>query len=368
MQPEPKPLSLFDDHALVSQRLRARHSPSPGERSPGPISGQAAVAAGELEIPKLDIPEPSNPPRTVSSHGPIGRRGAKVTTPAAVEVLERLSREIDKLQTSSSAQPKQPALSTGAAALDACLPHGGYIPGSVVEYLRLTPACGATYLALTAAASAMRSTGGFLVVVDPLAQIYPPALASHGIDLSKVVVVRPESQADAIWAIDQALRTPAVAVVVSELLRLDDRSARRLQLAAERGRGLGLLLRSAGARKSPSWAEIQWLVRSVARQPQLRQRNTASGQSSQSGWRNVARQLYVQLARVRGSNPGETIRLDIDGVTGALRPAENSSAVKAASERKRHDRPPQPVPRPDLMHLASQLASSTRPSRPAAAG
>lgn len=183
---------------------------------------------------------------------------------AQLAVLQRLSQEISQLEGTAAGRTcgQRARSSSGCDAMDALLPRGGYAAGSIVEYLRSTPACGASTLAWAAAAAAMQTTSGFLVVVDTLHSIYPPPLLCHGIDLAKVIFVRPQSQADALWAVDQALRTMSVAAVVAELERIDDRSARRLQLAAESGQSLALLLRGWQARQQPSWADVQWLVRS----------------------------------------------------------------------------------------------------------
>ncbi len=207
------------------------------------------------------------------------------------------------------------------------------------------PGCGASMLALTAAATAMRSTNGFVVIVDTQHDIYPPSLSSWGIDLEKVVLVRPQSDVDALWAIDQSLRTPAVAAVVADLQRMDDRAARRMQLAAEHGGGLALLLRPISARRGPSWADVQWIVRA------LPSRDCGPTKNVTSSMHSVAedRRLQVQLVRVRGGKAGATVRLQVSAKDGTLH------------EVKRHE----PT---GALHLASQLASATSASRRAAAG
>src|SRR5437879_6095746 len=73
---------------------------------------------------------------------------------------------------------------------------------------------------------------------------------------------------------DEARRCPAVAAVWGPVGELDDRALRRLQLAAEEGRGLGLLLRGASVRGRPSWADVRLLVRPLTR-PSLCEIRTA---------------------------------------------------------------------------------------------
>lgn len=258
-----------------------------------------------------------------------------------VAAVARLSQEVRQLESAGRATTQLNAISTGCQAMDACLPAGGYTPGSVIEYLRTTSGCGATYLALTAAASALQASDGkYLVIIDTHHQFYPPVLVNHRISLSQVVWVRPQNQADAIWAMDQALRTLAVAAVIADLPVLDERDARRLQLAAERGGGLGLLLRGLEARRMPSWAEVQWVVRSLLPTGKIAssisiQHNSAtiSNSASELAATELAqptieplRRLEVGLARIRGGKAGAQLVLNIHATTGVLElaPRENS--------------------------------------------
>lgn len=310
--------------------------PTPSIKSPGLASRPAATSRAVQE--------------------PLSPREAQQR-----RALQQLAREVRQLETAGRAtDPNQASISCGCAGLDACLPAGGYLPGSVIEYLRTTSACGAGYLAFAAAASAMRASGGFLVVVDIGRCIYPPALLGHGIDLSQVIFVRPDSQADAMWATDQALRTPAVAAVVAELEFIDDRSARRLQLAAERGGGLGLLLRGLAARRSPSWSEVQWIVKGGGSR-ELPQPLSGSPFSSST---SRGRQLQVQLARVRGGQAGVTLRLEIEAATGAI-----SASRLGGRERNRHEQSNSPLhAQPNPVRMASQLARTASPGYRAKTG
>ena len=300
--------------------------------------------------------------RGISSESPVE---SAAPSPEHSEVVARLAREVRQLETGGRPETRS-GISSGCEALDTCLPQQGYVPGTIVEYLRETRACGASYLAFAAAASAMQADDGFLVLVDNQdirSYFYPPALTAHGIDLKKVVFVQPQSLGDAIWSVDQALRTPAVSAVVAELESLDDRSARRLQLAAETGGTLAFLLRSAAARHRPSWAEVQWLVRSRRRQSPLKQASSEAmdelGQGNQrqnlgaDASKLIGRELQVQLLRNRGGRCGAQLRLAIHPVTGALQ--------KVPSRKSRHEQTAS-------MRLATQLANPKNPSRRSHAG
>ena len=150
-------------------------------------------------------------------------------------------------------------VSTGYAVLDRALPQGGLHRGTLVEWLAREGGSGATTLALAAARQAC-GEAGTLVVVDRRRTFYPLAAAACGIDLSRLLLVRPQNDRDETWAIDQALRSGGASAVLAWSEKLDDHLFRRLQLAAEAGETLGLLLRPARALAEPSWAEVRWLV------------------------------------------------------------------------------------------------------------
>ncbi|MEX2141931.1 MAG: hypothetical protein WD894_21880 [Pirellulales bacterium] len=150
------------------------------------------------------------------------------------------------------------AVSTGYAVLDRAL-CGGLHRGTLVEWLAHDGGSGATTLALAAARQACGETGT-LVVVDRRRTFYPLAAVACGIDLSRLILARPQHDRDETWAIDQALRSGGASAVLAWPEKLDDHLFRRLQLAAEAGDTLGLLLRPARALAEPSWAEVRWLV------------------------------------------------------------------------------------------------------------
>jgi hypothetical protein len=171
---------------------------------------------------------------------------------------------------------------TGSPPLDRLLPGGGLRRGSLVEYLGQ-----GVSLAFAAAQAACRDRP--LVVVDRGQALYP---ASWPIELAQTVLVRPTSEADEIWACDQSLRCPGVGAVLARCGRLGQRDFRRLQLAAEEGRTLGILVRPVKLRGDPTWADVQWLV---------------EPQPSPDRWR-----LRVELLRCRGGSGGGSLTLELD--------------------------------------------------------
>ena len=95
---------------------------------------------------------------------------------------------------------------------------------------------------------------------DPRGDIYPPGLARLGFDLSRTYLLRTRSEAEERWAVAECLRCRGVGAVVAAAERMSRIEARRLQLAAERGGSVGILLRPAGRWDSVYAAATRWKV------------------------------------------------------------------------------------------------------------
>nr|WP_234824037.1 hypothetical protein [Bremerella cremea] len=149
--------------------------------------------------------------------------------------------------------------STGCEDLDALLPHQGIRRGSLVEWVGSTSASRAGTLSLIAGKQICPQVLP-TVIIDVQHELFPLSLSLLGFDLSRVVLIRPNSEKEALWACEEALRSEAIGVVWANIERMNSTSFRRLQLAVEASAGIGFLVRSAQALKQPSWAEARLLV------------------------------------------------------------------------------------------------------------
>ena len=133
-------------------------------------------------------------------------------------------------------------LPTGFAALDAGLPGGGWPRHGLVEILTPRPGVGELYLLMPVLVALSRATPArWCTWVCPPHEPYAPALESHGAALDRMLIVRTHLP---LWAHEQALRSGACGIALAWLPRASPRAIRRLQLAAEQGRALGVLYRS----------------------------------------------------------------------------------------------------------------------------
>jgi len=155
-------------------------------------------------------------------------------------------------------------LASGYERLDRHLPGGGWPQHALTEILTEHYGIGELRLlmpALAALSTADNSAGfsepGWIAWVAPPFQPYPPALQQWGIDLSRMLIVRPKTDKEVLWSAEQALSSGTCAAVLLWPEQLDDQSSRRLQLAAEKGNSWAIAFRPLTARSEPSAAALR---------------------------------------------------------------------------------------------------------------
>src|SRR5580692_9727651 len=172
----------------------------------------------------------------------------------------------------ASAAPARPVWSTGKSSLDARLPGGGWPTASLIEVLLDDTGLGEVQLFLPALVACQRNTTGdapWIVWIAPPHEPYAPALAQQGLELGRLLIVRPTTATEALWAAEQALSSGVCAAVLLWLKGTDDRWLRRLKLAAEAGGALGVLFRPERHRFEFSPAALRLLLTQGATEPRL---------------------------------------------------------------------------------------------------
>lgn len=155
-------------------------------------------------------------------------------------------------------------LSTGYEKLDRHLPGGGWPRHALTEIL--TGQYGVGELELLMPALSRLSADepavpftepGWVAWVAPPFQPYPPALDAWGINLSRLLIVRPKATGDILWSAEQALSSGTCAAVLLWPEQLSDQDSRRLQLAAGKGQSWAVAFRPLEARGEPSAAALR---------------------------------------------------------------------------------------------------------------
>ncbi len=130
-------------------------------------------------------------------------------------------------------------VSTGFRDLDERLPGSGWPRAGLVEILVSRIGVGELSLLMPALATlTSRPAARWCAWITPPFEPFAPALGAHGVKLERLFIARGTAP---LWAFEQALGSGACEVALAWLRWLRPRDIRRLQLAAERGRTLGIL-------------------------------------------------------------------------------------------------------------------------------
>jgi cell division inhibitor SulA/protein ImuA len=180
--------------------------------------------------------------------------------------LEKLL-ENPRVWRGSSQSGVRAGLASGYPQLDRCLPGGGWPLAALTEILigqygigelrLLMPALAQLSTEDTQVQYGEQSEPGWIAWIAPPFQPYAPALQQSGIDLSRVLIVRPKDDSELLWSAEQALSSGTCAAVLLWPDKLDDQASRRLQLAAEKGHSWAIAFRPLTARQQPSAAALR---------------------------------------------------------------------------------------------------------------
>ncbi len=196
--------------------------------------------------------------------------------PALVEKIRAIERR--RVGHGHTGQQPNEVFSAGWAEVDAAL--GGGLPrGGLHEWFGLAPADASrdstrhwrppvgVFLHLARRAREACESSRWTVWIGRKCFPYPAVLRRGIADqtfLQQSLFVAPRSPADRLWAVDLALRSPAVGVVVADGSDLDMAATRRVQLAAKNHASTVLFARPPWEQVEPSAAHTRWLVRNVA--------------------------------------------------------------------------------------------------------
>lgn len=221
----------------------------------------------------------------------------------------------------SEASTEADHLQFGIGELDDRLAGGGLSRAALHEFSSSVPALAedaATTLFVAGLAARLAAEGRSVLWALTRFDLYAPGLEQAGLGPDKVVFVEARDDRELLAAMEDGLRSGALAAVVGEARRVDMTATRRLQLAAAEGSTPALVYRrwrkAAGSPlDAPSSATTRW--------------NIGCAPSQALGVPGVGRPRWsVELARQRNGNP---FKLILEGCD-----AQGRLALPAASRRR----------------------------------
>jgi len=190
--------------------------------------------------------------------------------------------------------PAIAAHATGFEDLDAYLPGGGWPVAALIEIIVERHGIGELSLLMPTMARLSEANipgqmSRWIFWISPPFIPYAPALARHGVDLNRLLLVHaPLARSENLWAMEQALRAKSCVAVLAWTRQAEHTALRRLQLAAEQSNCWAVLFRSADALEQRSPAALR-----------LKLVRTATG-------------IQIEILKCRGARPGVVhIRHDV---------------------------------------------------------
>jgi hypothetical protein len=206
---------------------------------------------------------------------------------SARDIIEGLREEIRRIERRPPSRAEH--VSSGRQEIDALLPGGGF-PRGVLTELAGGPASGKTALALSALAAAMGETG-LGACVDGRGELYPPAAAAIGLDLARLLLVRPAGASgdpwSALWAAEALLGSGAFEAVLLDIPAPPrarapgggqlETALQRLRAAAEKGGAVALWLSAPDGPRVPAAVRLELAAERGSRQVRRAFARGASG-------------------------------------------------------------------------------------------
>lgn len=146
----------------------------------------------------------------------------------------------------NTAGRKGSGVSTGFDQLDQALPTRGWPEAALTEITVPYWGLGELRLLLPAMVNMNRQKRQIVWIAPPYLP-YAPALSRAGLDLRYVLVVDAQP-GNVSWAMERLSSTRSCGMVLAWPSHLSEVEARRLQLAAETGGGIGVVLRAGEAK------------------------------------------------------------------------------------------------------------------------
>ncbi len=219
-------------------------------------------------------------------------------SPARAERLAALRAEVRALE-SAGAGEERPSLPFGVGAIDSRLAGGGLPVASLNEAAGERPGPADQAAATLFLASIAARRPGIVLWALGSRDLFAPGLACAGLPPDRVLYAECDRDEDVLAVMEEGLRHGGLAAVVGEVGRAAMPATRRLQLAAEEGGTLALMLRRwRGSGEDPlappSAAVTRWRLACAPSSP------LAVAGIGRPRWR-------LSLARQRGGAPFDLI-------------------------------------------------------------
>jgi len=182
----------------------------------------------------------------------------------ARDIIARLQRDILPLQGFKNASHNL-NINIGLHSIESSFPNSIFPTGCIHEFLTSSPEdVAASSGFITALLSHLIQPNGVYIWISTSENIFPLTLKRFGIDPHQIIFINLKNEKDVLWTIEETLKCERLTAVVGEVKEIDFTESRRLQLATEKSRVTGFIIRNQARIINTTACIARWRIISLA--------------------------------------------------------------------------------------------------------
>ena len=186
---------------------------------------------------------------------------------ARQHIIQQLQKDILGLQ-GYKTLPADIRTDTGLGIITKAFPNNIFPVAAVHEFIsHQTEHFAATAGFVSGILAGLMKGGKACVWISNTRSLFPPALKMFGIQPDQIIFIDLHREKDLLWAMEESLKCEGLAAVVGEIKDISFTASRRLQLAVEKSRVTGFLLRQHKGNLNTIAAVSRWKITPLPSQP-----------------------------------------------------------------------------------------------------
>lgn len=180
------------------------------------------------------------------------------------EILAQLKKDILSLETNTASQ-NICRVKPGLDLLENAFPNSHFTLGAIHEFISTRhEESSATCGFISGILAAIMQHAGAAIWISTEQRIFPPALKAFSLSPERFIFISLKKENDILWALEESLKCEGLSAVIAEVSELSFTASRRLQLAVEKSRVTGFILRNNPRQLNTTASNTRWRIRPIA--------------------------------------------------------------------------------------------------------
>ena len=177
-------------------------------------------------------------------------------------IITQLRKEILLLEGFKPASSEENRVS-GLKVIESAFPNETFPTGTIHEFVASGEQSSACLGFMSALLASLMQENGICLWISTSRALFPLSLFSLGVSPDRVIFIDVSREREVLWATEEALKCEGLTAVVSELRDIDFAQSRRLQLATEKSKVTGFILRTNNNKISATTCTARWQIKSL---------------------------------------------------------------------------------------------------------